>query len=448
MKTDKTAISFIYSGSETTLTLTFTGTSYVGDLTVSAYDGEKQKVTKVEVSGDDAVTVGNDVTLTASVTTQYCAPETVTWSSSDESVATVAGGLVKGVAEGEATITATSTFDSSKSASLKVTVTAGVTAKATWLDNTSGSFEGTSSNESIITVSAAVANTKKTSNSSVTGTYAYNSSKLSGEGVTLTTTDAEPARDDWYIEYPITANHDLTITKVSINWGETGTGNCFAYVTYYDNAGTMSVIDDTKVKARSSENASSTFTVNKSLTAGQSGKIRISLHGDKGGNSYQSFSGKAPTWGATTITVLDQSIYETTFLDLRTMLSSCSTGGAASTGTNGKVSYSNMYYKDGQHGAWFYKTSTLSFPVSGACKIYLANDANSKTTFTVSDGSSSGTVDNNGTTLSTSQTSDLTSDSTVKYYEYTGTSGATITISLTDTSSQAYLPAIQVVFAN
>ena len=305
-KTDKTAISFLYTGtSATTLTLELTPTTYVGTLTVTAHDGEQQKVTKVAVSGDDAVTKGDSVTLKAEVTTQYCAPETVTWTSSDESVATVSdSGVVTGVAAGEATITATSTFDTSKKASIKVSVSESKAAKATWLDNTDASFAGKSSNTSLITVSDAVANKTKTSDSTVTGTYDYNSSKLAGEGVTLSTKDAEPARDDWYIEYPITAVANVTISKVSINWGNCGTGNCFAYVTYIDESGTSSVIDDTSVVARNSVNVSSTFTVNKNLAAGKTAKIRISLHGDKGKGSFQSFSGKAPTWGKTEITVL------------------------------------------------------------------------------------------------------------------------------------------------
>lgn len=305
-KTDKTAISFLYTEtSATNLILALTPTTYVGTLTVTAWDGEQQKVTKVAISGDDAVTKDDTITLTATVTTQYCAPSTVTWTSSDESVATVSdSGVVTGKKAGEATITATSTFDTSKKASITVSVTEVKSAKATWLDNTSTSFVGASSDESIITVSDAVANTAKTSDSSVTGTYAYNSTKLSGEGVTLKTTDVSPARDDWYIEYPITAVSAVTVSKVSINWGAAGTGNCFAYVTYIDDAGTT-VVDNSGVVARDSVNKSSTFTVNKALAAGKSAKIRISLHGDKGSGSFQSFSGKAPTWGATAITVLE-----------------------------------------------------------------------------------------------------------------------------------------------
>lgn len=55
-----------------------------------------------------SVAEGDDVTLTAQTTP---AGETVTWSSSDTSVATVADGVVSGVAEGSAIITATITVN-------------------------------------------------------------------------------------------------------------------------------------------------------------------------------------------------------------------------------------------------------------------------------------------------------------------------------------------------
>ena len=66
----------------------------------------------------------NSATLTVSAT-PWGADERVTWTSSDETVATVSeNGLVTGVAAGEATITATSVFDPTKSATCEVTVVA------------------------------------------------------------------------------------------------------------------------------------------------------------------------------------------------------------------------------------------------------------------------------------------------------------------------------------
>lgn len=61
-------------------------------------------------------------TLTATVTVDAGEAQTVTWSSDDESVATVEDGVVTAVSEGTADITATSTADDTKMATCRVTV--------------------------------------------------------------------------------------------------------------------------------------------------------------------------------------------------------------------------------------------------------------------------------------------------------------------------------------
>jgi len=83
-------------------------------------------VTAVTISPSSAsVTNGQTVLLTATVTTKNFAPKTVTWSSSNESIATVnIYGEVTAVegASGSVTITATSTYDTTVSASATITV--------------------------------------------------------------------------------------------------------------------------------------------------------------------------------------------------------------------------------------------------------------------------------------------------------------------------------------
>lgn len=95
--------------------------------TVHAFN-EQSGGSTVVVTGvtldESAITieVGAADSLIATVAPSNATNKNVTWSSSDESVATVSNGTVRGVAEGTATITVT-TEDGSKSANCTVTVT-------------------------------------------------------------------------------------------------------------------------------------------------------------------------------------------------------------------------------------------------------------------------------------------------------------------------------------
>lgn len=72
---------------------------------------------------EGTLTVGGTVTLTAAVTPENAADPAITWTTSDESVATVTEtGVVQAIAPGKATITATSKADPNVSASYVLTV--------------------------------------------------------------------------------------------------------------------------------------------------------------------------------------------------------------------------------------------------------------------------------------------------------------------------------------
>ena len=80
-------------------------------------------VTGVSVSPtSDSITIGEDLTLTATVEPENATNKTVTWSSSEATVATVEDGVVTGVSAGNATITVT-TEDGGFTATCDVTVT-------------------------------------------------------------------------------------------------------------------------------------------------------------------------------------------------------------------------------------------------------------------------------------------------------------------------------------
>ena len=83
---------------------------------IALYNGETEVTEAIELTA-----TANTVTLTP-VFTPEDATETVTWTSSDETVATVADGVVTGIASGTATITVTSTLDETVSATATVNV--------------------------------------------------------------------------------------------------------------------------------------------------------------------------------------------------------------------------------------------------------------------------------------------------------------------------------------
>jgi uncharacterized protein YjdB len=81
-------------------------------------------VTSVTVSGDDTVSVGKTITLTAAVSPEDAVPG-VTWSVDDTSKATIDAdaGVLTGVAAGQVTVTATSVGNASVKGTKSVTVT-------------------------------------------------------------------------------------------------------------------------------------------------------------------------------------------------------------------------------------------------------------------------------------------------------------------------------------
>lgn len=104
-----------------TVTVTYINSGITGTATFTVKI--VQPVTKVTVSGESTVEVAGKITLTAAVEPTDATDSSVTWSSSDQSVATVADGVVTGVAEGTAVITATANDGSKVEGSHTVTVT-------------------------------------------------------------------------------------------------------------------------------------------------------------------------------------------------------------------------------------------------------------------------------------------------------------------------------------
>ena len=122
-------IEYIDAAGEGTVTINYAGTSYINSITIDYDDSitsaETAVVNSITVASETVNTVklGEEITLVATVDATYVEDMGVTWSSADDSIATVASdGKVTGVTAGKVKITATSSFDSSKSGELEIEV--------------------------------------------------------------------------------------------------------------------------------------------------------------------------------------------------------------------------------------------------------------------------------------------------------------------------------------
>ena len=119
-------------------------TNFIGCKNDDDDDGDGA-VTDVKITSTvTEVTVGKTIILKAEVLPADATNKTVTWTSSDNTVATVKDGVVTGVKAGEATITASA---GGKNATVKVTVKAAATSGGETGGETGGSTGGTTGGE-------------------------------------------------------------------------------------------------------------------------------------------------------------------------------------------------------------------------------------------------------------------------------------------------------------
>jgi uncharacterized protein YjdB len=195
--TDKTVT---WSSSDETIAIVSNGvviTKKVGKTVVIAQAGNKTATCQVTVLATDVTSVtldkttaslraGETVTLTATVNPDDATDKTVTWSSSDQTVATVSNGVVTAKKVGTATITAkagdktatcqitvvatevTSVTLDKTTASLKAGETVTLTATVNPDDATDKTVTWTSSDEVIATVSNGVVTAKKVGTATIT----------------------------------------------------------------------------------------------------------------------------------------------------------------------------------------------------------------------------------------------------------------------------------------
>ncbi len=221
-------------------------------------------VESVTLSKETAtVAVGNQVTLTATVLPENADNKKVTWSSDKESVATVANGVVTGVAAGTATITAT-TVDGAKTASCVVTVTSDevmttmyrVTDQAKQMTSSAqvtfcraedvtivmGTYDKATSQNNIKPITATLNNDGTLSVSDKAlyrvainaedGSYAFQDSNdkyIYAASTTANQLKAQNAEHYWTVSIGVNEDDVLSVTNTSRGWMRYNTqSNCFS----------------------------------------------------------------------------------------------------------------------------------------------------------------------------------------------------------------------------
>ena len=119
-------VTAVASGDVTIIATATDGSDVKAECTVTVSEPEKVLVTSITINGTTTLTVGNTITLTATVLPENATNTTVTWSSSDTSVASVdsTSGLITAHAAGTTTITATAADGSNVTGTCTVTVSA------------------------------------------------------------------------------------------------------------------------------------------------------------------------------------------------------------------------------------------------------------------------------------------------------------------------------------
>lgn len=260
------------------------------------------KTMAVVVTGaDKKVSTGKTISLIIQKFASYGAtPGTTSWASDAESVATVSEATVTGVAAGTANISAT--VDGVKSNDFEVTVETAVEGAfiTSWLDteaHVASPYAATNSDDTIatggnVTLSA--------------GTWAYNNSKLDASystyGLTYTVESAYAVTDGKdatiYADFIVTAKQACKINTLTVAYGNHGTDNVKAYVTYKKNSDTsVKIADEAKGVTFSPRKVKHDYDLseqNITLAANDTVTFRVAYYGSFG-------TDKSPTIGTVSV---------------------------------------------------------------------------------------------------------------------------------------------------
>ena len=200
-----------------------TGTIPTGTIPTEGVSGISLDLSAVSLS------VGGTETLTATVSPDGATDKTVTWSSSDTTVATVENGVVTAVAEGTANITVTATNGTVDDTSDDQTATCAVTVNAATASVTLNANGGTINSGNITEYTegtGATLPTDVTKDGYQFGGW-YDNAGLTGSPVTAISTSDTGNKEYWakWTENPSSVSYSVVFKVVNGSWDDGNTSD-------------------------------------------------------------------------------------------------------------------------------------------------------------------------------------------------------------------------------
>lgn len=303
---DKTYV--VYANSADTVTITAEDTTYITKIVVE-YDDSLAftPVAAITVSAeDDATAVAANKTLqfTAKLSPNGVTNSDILWSivsGSEAAKIDERSGLLTALApsaDTQVTVRATSCDTNAKYGEKTITVQALVAGAfdISWLDSEEHSkadaIVATNSDESV-----AKGGTGTAFASAGLGEWKYNSGKLTGTskgGLSITTSAAVSDYASAYIDFPITASVDCTISAIKVGGGDSGTGDALIQVSYKKASGGFNVVNETGISARNND---VDFEKSIDISANETITLRVAI----GNSSKEIVAQKSLTIGTVTV---------------------------------------------------------------------------------------------------------------------------------------------------
>lgn len=320
------------------------------------------KVSSITVApSSKTLEVGGTQQLAATVSPDNALDKTVTWSTSNGSVATVSStGLVTAVAAGTCTITATANDGSGKTGTCSITVeaaAAGNEVVATWpmISGSSLTLVGSADHASVTPSNAVKAGTNISNlTDMVDALFTDYTGKMAKVTASGTIGESNAVTNDHYLKYTLTvaSGYKFTPTGFSATVARFGTDNAYAQVVLKQGATTIKATDASKPSRSGKSTAKTVYSAEfddaSTYSAGTSIDLYIYLGGGMASGKY---------YGVLAVSITGT--YES---------AACTTPAAPTSPTNGETTSNSqaVSWTDTSNDAWeVYLSTSSSTPGEG-----------------------------------------------------------------------------------